>query len=294
MAYTVVKKSTIVRPVVPTALATLEVVAPRIGAAWVERIWFRVRRATPLVEPTGEQFEVVSHGHTVRGQVWGRGPVVYLVHGWEGNADQMLGLVQPLVAAGFRVVAHDAPSHGRSEPGAHGATSTDAVEIGQALDAVVARFGPARAIVAHSLGSIATLLAIRDGWVSTRQLVLVAPTQGVPHWVRVFRRQLGFGDRTQHHLEQRIERRTGYPVDDLDIRSLAVAAHGLSTLVVQDDDDRQLAHSSAAFLAATVTRARLMRTRGLGHNRVLADPSVAAAVTAFVATGEVLESHAVA
>lgn len=294
MAFIGSKKSTIVRTSIPKLVAGLEVVAPRAGAAFVERLWFRVNRPLPLVEPTGELFEVTSHGHVVRGQVWGSGPTVYLVHGWEGNGDQMLGLVHPLVAAGFRVVAHDAPNHGRSDPGTHGRGSTDAVEFGQALDAVVTEFGPAHTIVAHSLGTIGTLLAIRDGWVTTRQLVLVAPTQGVPHWVRQFREALGFGDRTQRHLVRRVERRTGYEVSDLDIRSLAVAARGLPTVVVQDADDRQLMHSSASYLAATVPGAQLVRTKGLGHNRVLADPSVAATVTAFAATGELVEPHAVA
>ena len=33
----------------------------------------------------GEPFEVLSHGHVVRGHFWGTGPVVYLVHGWGGS-----------------------------------------------------------------------------------------------------------------------------------------------------------------------------------------------------------------
>jgi pimeloyl-ACP methyl ester carboxylesterase len=288
------QKSTIVRAALPRTITLLEAAAPAAGAALVERIWFRVRHTLPLVEPTGTPFELTSHGHAVRGQVWGEGPAVYLVHGWEGNADQLRELVPPLVAAGHRVVAFDAPSHGRSGPGAHGPASSDAVEFGQALDTVVAHFGPARAVVAHSLGTIAALLALRDGWVTTQRLVAIAPTQGVPHWVQVFRRQLGFGDRIQRRLERRVESRTGYDPADLDIRALAVAARGLEMVVVQDTDDRQLAHSSAAYLAATVPGARLVRTHGLGHNRILEDPSVAALVTAFVATGEVVEPHLVA
>src|SRR4051812_27348861 len=128
-------KSTIVRTSLQASFRFLDLAAPRVGAALVERLWFRVPRGMPLVEPTGTVFEVRWLGRTIRGQHWGTGPTVYLVHGWGGNADQMRHFVGPLVAAGFRVVAHDAPSHGRSDPGGHGPGSTDAGEFGQALDA---------------------------------------------------------------------------------------------------------------------------------------------------------------
>lgn len=294
MTISVPKKSTIVRSSVPPLVRTLDVVAPATGAALVEHLWFRLRRRPPLLDPTGTPFELLHRGRAVRGQTWGEGPAVYLVHGWEGNSDQMVALARPLVAAGFRVVAFDGPGHGRSDGGAHGPASTDAVELGQALDTVVAHFGPAHAVVAHSLGVIATLVAVRDGWVIAERLVLVAPTQGVPHWMGEFRRQLGYGDRTERHLRRRLVARTGYDPDELDITALAVGARGTEVVVVQDSADRQIEHSSAGYLAATVPGARLVQTHGLGHNRVLADPSVVGTVTAFVATGELLEPHRVA
>ena len=45
---------------------------------------------------------------------WGAGPSVLLVHGWEGRGAQLGALVDPLVAAGYRVVALDGPAHGDS------------------------------------------------------------------------------------------------------------------------------------------------------------------------------------
>lgn len=277
-------KSTIVRAVTRATSGSLDLVAPRLGARLVERVWFRVPRGMPLLETTGTAFEVRWQGRTLRGQVWGEGPTVYLVHGWGGNADQMHPLVEPLVAAGFRVVAHDSPSHGRSDPGRHGESSTDAVELGQALDAIAARFGPAHAVVAHSLGTLATLLALRDGWFTAERLVLIAPVDGVPGFTAYFRRMLGFGDRTERHTDRRLERRTGYPPADLDTRLLAAARPaGLEAMLVQDLDDRSVGTGLARELADAWPGATYLQTRGYGHNRVLAAPEVLEAVTQFLA-----------
>jgi pimeloyl-ACP methyl ester carboxylesterase len=275
-------KSTIVRSFTRWTFAGLDLVAPALGARLVEKVWFRIPRGMPLAEQTGTPFEVRWQGRTIRGQVWGAGPTVYLVHGWGGNGDQMRGFVEPLVSAGFRVVAHDAPSHGRSDAGQHGDLSSDVVEFGQALDAVAARFGPAHTIVAHSLGTLATVLALRDGWFTADRLVLIAPVEGVPWFTAYFRRLLGFGDRTQRRTDIRIEARTGYPPSELDIRLLAADLDRPDLLLVQDREDRQIGTSLARELAATWPGATYVETSGLGHNRVLADPGVVGTVTSFV------------
>jgi pimeloyl-ACP methyl ester carboxylesterase len=283
-------KSTIVRTSTRATFRGLDRVAPRLGARLVERVWFRIPRGMPLLEPTGTGFEVRWQGRTLRGQVWGEGPTVYLVHGWGGNADQMRPFVAPLVAAGFRVVAHDGPSHGRSDPGRHGESSTDAVELGQALDAVAARFGPAHAVVAHSLGTLATLLALRDGWFTAERVVLIAPVDGVPWFTAYFRRMLGFGDRTEQHTDRRIEQRTGYPPADLETRRLAAARPaGLEAMLVQDLDDRSVGTGLARELADSWPEATYLQTRGYGHNRVLAAPEVLEGVTRFLAGERILD-----
>ncbi len=275
-------KSTIVRASIHPVFGLLDRVAPALGARLVVRIWFRIPRGMPLVEPTGTPFEVRWRGRTVRGQVWGEGAPVYLVHGWGGNGDQMRHFVEPLVAAGHRVVAYDGPSHGRSDPGQHGPETSDAVELGQALDTVVAEFGPARAIVAHSLGTLAVLLALRDGWFTTERVVLVAPVDGVPWFTAYFRRLLGFGDRTQRHAERLVETRTGYRPEELQTRLLADRPDLPEALVVQDLDDRSVGTGLARELVAGWPGAAYLETRGLGHNRVLADPRVVASVVGFV------------
>ncbi|TQM62354.1 alpha/beta hydrolase [Humibacillus xanthopallidus] len=293
MAPSSTKKRTIDRLIVRQGRALAERIAPALAARLVHRSWFRLpvtaassrqagASAPSIEELLGSPFEVALHGRRIRGWSWGAGPVVYLVHGWGGSLEQLTPLVTPLTRQGLQVVAFDGLSHGRSDPGAHGPRSSDAVELGRSLDAVAARFGPARAVVAHSLGGLSTLLALRDGWLGTERLVLVAPVSGVPGVVERLRAELGFGDRVERRLVALAERRTGYAVDDLELVGLAGAIERPRLLVVHDLMDREAPHAASVRLVGEWAGAELYSTAGLGHRRVLADPAVAGAVVRFV------------
>lgn len=286
------KKSTIGRSLVRSAFGTLERVAPQVGARIAERLWFRLPQGAtpsgggagqlpPIRELLGAPFEVRLRGRVIRGWAWGEGPVVYLMHGHAGRAEQLVPLVAPLLDRGLKVVAFDALSHGTSDAGAHGPGSSDAAELGRSLDAVAARFGPARAIVAHSLGALGAALALRDGWVATERLVLVAPVVSVPELLARIRSELGFGNRVERRLAERARRRTGYAVHDLELPDLLAPHERPELLVVHDLLDRDAEHSASAALVAGWQGAQLYSTAGLGHRRVLSDRAVAGAVARF-------------
>lgn len=295
MAFPLLQKSTIVRSVIVGSTRVTDRLAPSVGARVAERLWFRLPSvsprpaghpgATPVRELLGAPFEVALRGRTVRGWTWGQGPVVYLVHGWGGTLEQLTPLVGPLLDRGMQVVAFDGLSHGRSDPGAHGPASSDAVELGRSLDAVASRFGPARAVVAHSMGALSALLAIRDGWLAAERLVLVAPPSGIPDLLAVLQRELDLGRRTMRRLVERVRLRTGYAPDELDLVTIAsaLAAHERpELLVVHDLLDREVPHEPSMRLARSWPGAQLLSTAGLGHRRVLADVAVGGAVARFV------------
>jgi pimeloyl-ACP methyl ester carboxylesterase len=261
-----------------------ELLAPRLGGRVVRNLWFTIPPLAPdtPLPPGGEPFSVTSLGAEVRGHAWGDGPVVYLVHGWAGRGSQLAGFVAPLTAAGFRTVLFDAPSHGSSEPGPFGPGRTHGVEMGKALDAVAARFGPAHTVVAHSLGTIATYLAMRHGWLGTGRLVLIAPMVEAGSLVDQFQHHLGFGPRTRRAFEKDAHSLVGLPISEFDARFQAAHADPVPTLVVHDRSDRQTPYADAVALVDGLPHADLMTTEGLGHRRVLRDPRVLASVVAFI------------
>jgi pimeloyl-ACP methyl ester carboxylesterase len=289
------QKSTIVR-VKNLGLRTLyrsaDVIAPGLAGRLARDLWFTVPptlAATPL--PSGAAlFSVTVHGAQVRGHVFGEGPVVYLVHGWGGRGSQLAAFVEPLVATGHRVVMFDAPSHGDSDPGVAGPRRTHGVELGQALDAVFARFGPAEAVVAHSLGAVSTYLALRFGWLGTGRLVLVAPMVDAASLFDQFQAALGFGSRTRRAFDRKVDEFVGIPVAEFDAIVQASYVDPVPTLVVHDRADRQTPYADAVRLVGTLPDARLVTTEQLGHRRILRDPAVVAEVVDFVRSGE----HAVA
>jgi pimeloyl-ACP methyl ester carboxylesterase len=281
------QKSTIVRirhVSVRTLFRAGELLAPRLGGRAARNLWFTVPPLAPEtpLPPGGEPFSVTSLGAEVRGHVWGQGPVVYLVHGWAGRGSQLAGFVEPLTAAGFRTVLFDAPAHGSSVPGPAGPGRTHGVEMGKALDAVAARFGQAHTEVEHSLGTIATYLAIRYGWLGTARLVLLAPMVEAASLVDQFQGALGFGPRTRRAFERDAHTLVGLPISEFDARFQAAHADPVPTLVVHDRGDRQTPYADAVALVDGLPHADLVTTEGLGHRRILRDPAVLRSVVAFI------------
>ena len=291
------QKSTIVR--IHSALRRLtfslaDLVLPSVAGRLATDLWFTVPRgieATAL-PAGGRPFEVESQGATVRGHVWGSGPVVYLVHGWGGHGSQLAAYVGPLLAHGYRVVLFDGPSHGESDPGPSGPRHSHGVELGKALDAVFARFGPAEAVVAHSLGAISTYLTLRFGWLSTRRLVLLAPMVVAEPLFDQFQQALGFGSRTRRAFDRRLDEFVGVPMVEFDAIHQAAHVDPVPTLVVHDRGDRQTPYADAVRLVEALPDARLVTTEGLGHRRILKDPAVVRTVTAFLQDSDAREGAA--
>jgi pimeloyl-ACP methyl ester carboxylesterase len=175
---------------------------------------------------------------------WGHGPTVLLVHGWEGRASQLGDFVEPLVAAGMSVVAFDAPGHGDSPE--HRLYLTD---LADCIAAVARSVGPLHAIVAHSFGAAAALLAgIRDG-VTARRHVMIAPNVLIDDAVRRFARLVGLDEVDCTALEARLAEHTGLAPSELAVERLVGRPDG-DLMIVHDRADREV-----GFVAHAVTTA---------------------------------------
>lgn len=92
-----------------------------------------------------------------------------MVHGWGARATHLGRMIESLTHAGFRMVSFDAPAQGHSS----GRTS-DIVECAGAVHALARFAGPLHAIVAHSFGVAAALLAMRAWGMPAERLVLAS------------------------------------------------------------------------------------------------------------------------
>ena len=283
------EKSTNVRPLVPlpprvrllrAAMAVSTAVSPRLAARWAETLFFRPprpKKASASLPPGAERLDVAGDAGPLAAWSWGAGPVVYLVHGWGGRAEQLGAFVAPLVARGYRVIAVDGPAHGAS-PG----RLSSGPEIGRALATVVRRVAPAEAVIAHSLGAAAVTFAMREG-LRVRRLAFIGPPADPLTWVDRFAMQLGLRADVTAEMRRLSETRLRMSWDDLPLVPFRGHADAPALLVVHDREDREVPWTDGAAIARAWPGARLIETQGLGHRRVLRDASVVQAVSAFIA-----------
>ncbi|HVS03796.1 MAG TPA: alpha/beta fold hydrolase [Thermoanaerobaculia bacterium] len=230
-----------------------------------------LREAHRSVVPT-------AHG-AVAAWSWGAGPPVLLVHGWEGRASQLSAFVPALRQAGLSAVALDAPGHGAS-PG----RSSSLVAMADGLEAAGPRYGPFVAVVAHSAGAVAATRALGRGLAVGRAVFLAAGAD-LPSYARRFAAELGLGADFAERLRRRVEARIGVAWEELDPRRMAPSLR-TPLLALHDRDDREAPLAPVEELVARWPGARLERTQGLGHNRILRDPGVVDRAVEFVLGGE--------
>lgn len=92
----------------------------------------------------------------------GSGPAVVAIHGWGGNAENLLSLVRPLHEAGFMLLLIDARCHGLSDENSFASMPRFAEDLGHAIDWLKCQEGidPQAVItIGHSVGAGAALLS---------------------------------------------------------------------------------------------------------------------------------------
>ena len=92
----------------------------------------------------------------------GSRPAVVAIHGWGGNAENLLSLVRPLHEAGFMLLLIDARCHGLSDEDSFASMPRFAEDLGHAIDWLKCQEGidPQAVItIGHSVGAGAALLS---------------------------------------------------------------------------------------------------------------------------------------
>jgi pimeloyl-ACP methyl ester carboxylesterase len=256
-------------------------VAPVLMGRWAYRLWFRTRR-----------FPESAAGRRIAGQAiretlpvddlpvaiyrWGVGPLVLFVHGWSGRGSQAAAFVEPLLRAGFQVLAVDAPGHGET-PG----DSTNILECAAVLRAIEQAYGPLHGAITHSFGGMVLAYAMKHGMRVERVVSLSAPAT-VEFLVDGFTQTLSMPPAVVTNLRQRLNRRFKGDYWERtsmlgNVRDLAVPA-----LIIHDVDDASVPWRQGEMIAAAWPGARFMKTQGLGHGRILRDRAVVEAAVAFI------------
>ena len=256
-------------------------VAPLLAAHFASTLWYRPPRHRP---PAREQALLARAQHVCMHHVgkriavydWGKGPTVMLVHGWSGRGSQLGEFVEPLVAAGYRAVAFDAPAHGRSE-----GRDTTILEISEVILRLAADFSPVHAVIAHSFGVPCVLFALQQQGFARRVVALSTPAT-LEGLLEKFAGTLALSPRTVQIMRDMLVQRFGEDVWTRFSAQNMARSIGLPALIIHDRDDRDIPWQEGEAVARAWPRARFLRTEGLGHRRILRDPEVIDRVVRFL------------
>lgn len=207
-------------------------------------------------------------------------PVALLLHGWGGHAGQMIALADALSKQGMRPVIVEMPAHGRSK-----GSVSNLPQFARVIDYVTARLRQdghtIGAVVAHSLAANAAAWAMSRGLAAER-LVLLAPPASPHEYTRLFAAVFGLSEATRAAMQHRVEAREAMVMPQFEPDAVGPRIK-VPTLIVHDREDRINPFADGVAYSHSIEGAQLIATQGLGHRRVLNEPSVLQAVASFLA-----------
>jgi pimeloyl-ACP methyl ester carboxylesterase len=225
----------------------------------------RKTRAEAILEQGRSEELPFLNGH-IAVSVWGHpGPRVLLMHGWGGDRSQMASFVEPLLEAGYRVVALDLPAHGDSS-----GELSNVLEMGDALEILAAQFGPFQMVIAHSFGTLVTsyTLVNRD-FPLPDKLVYFGTLNRLMDTLPRFQAIAGIDDRLLAAIRDHIHAQFGKEVLDAIANESLTPQLNIPALMFHDRLDLVTPVDDSRAVAAAWPTAHLIETEGLGHRRAL-------------------------
>lgn len=227
--------------------------------------------------------ERLSFGDGLSAACWGSGErKVMIVHGWESRATQMYAFVDPLVAAGYRVIAIDAPLHGKSA-----GNEAHPLAFARAILSATAEFGSFDGVIGHSMGGVAISIAMELGAKFERSVLISAPSC-MYDVLRSFGQFMGLSETCQRRFIRTVENKVGRPSKELDVGKIFAELQP-DALLVHADNDREIPHHAMQTIAGQHPGVRTLNANGLGHRKILRDTNISVVVANYIATGDVVQ-----
>jgi pimeloyl-ACP methyl ester carboxylesterase len=207
---------------------------------------------------------------------WGDLPrKILLVHGWESRATQVSGFAEKFVEAGFQVIALDAPAHGHST-----GEQTTPLMFAKAVMQVDQELGPFEAIIGHSMGGSAVVIALSEG-VETEKVVLISSPSSIESILKRFANFIGLPTKSTQHFLHLVEEKVGRSVEALNIAKL-IQSNSSKGLIIHDQDDIEIPYADAKTIKQNWKCSKLISTQGYGHRSILRQKDVWASIIGFV------------
>ncbi len=259
-----------------------QAIVKKVYQAFFSPSQYERKSADQEILERGNNFRVPFEGGELAVTSWGGGgPAVLLMHGWGGSRAQMTGFVDPLLAAGYRVVAFDQPAHGESD-----GKTTNILEITPAFEKVAEREGNFDAIIAHSFGTLVTSYALVNKKVLLpSRLVYFGAFNRLLDSLPRFQVLAQVSDEIIEGLRAMIYDNFGRDVLDSINNELLAPQINIPALMFHDTADNVTPIEDSRAIARAWKSARLVETEGLGHRGALQSEAVFEQVLKFLNGG---------
>ncbi|MGE0762699.1 MAG: alpha/beta fold hydrolase [Bdellovibrionales bacterium] len=261
------------------ALGLLSYLAP----TWTARVACRWFLTPPNVTaPDKENLFLRSaneHKHLHGCAVWRFGQAeqkVLLIHGWAGRGAQMRYFVEPLMAMGFEVWLMDGPGHGQSDP----MPMTNMARFAEALLQIAQDLGGLQAVIGHSLGGAAAVVAAGFG-APIQKLILLGSPAKMEKVFNHFSKAVGLSPKANVRFYQEVEGQLRRPRESLEPLTVGPQTQ-CQALILHDPKDPQVSFQHAIDYVENWPAAKLVRLEGVGHYRLLRSPDALLSVQEFL------------
>lgn len=265
-----------------TGLQALCVVAPALAGKLAARAFAATRNAAnpprKAFTPIGAKAIAVNNPKSKVKNIylWGEtGEIILLVHGWGADCGSMFGFIQPMLKLGYRVATFDGPAHGASE----GSRTTMAEYVAD-TQSVIDQLGEVTRVIAHSLGGIVAMAAIKH-FPNIKQLTLISAPCSLSDVLDIWSKgYMKLTPKVKQHILAQLLKDNGVPVSHWDI-----TVHGKNwqgeALVLHDKQDPIVNFMHAQRIATIIPSSRQTLFSTLGHVKILSDKSVHQAIRDF-------------
>ena len=210
---------------------------------------------------------------------WGEGPLVILVHGWEGRSTQMSVLAKHLAASGFQAVALDITAHGESN--GRKVSFRDYIDD---IDALIKYLGKdVHAMLGHSAGGLCMMAAREMLNLEANHYVTISSPSAPFPLIDVVRRRLKVSEPVIDMIKAKVAKNFDCNWAELERgKAFKQLRNDEQLLLVYDTSDNMVDHSQSDVIQNIWPDAKVYKSDGLGHFKPLWAEDVIERVSQFL------------
>jgi alpha-beta hydrolase superfamily lysophospholipase len=258
-------------------------VSPALAARLALRLFI-----TPVARPVSTEEEkflatartrtlATPHGRIQTYEWPASGPTLLIVHGWISHTGRLRHAIAALHQRGYRIVAFDAPGHGRS-----GGRYADLDAVRDIIARVSSEFAPARAILAHSYGALAVAVWLAESApAQLRAAVLVGMPRDIGYILESFTMAMALNPNVIGRLRALFHKRYGAWPEFYEAGALAAQIR-IPVLLVHGEEDEFVPVAHARPVHQRLALGELSIRPELKHSAPLSDAASLDAIAGFL------------